>query len=91
MTAGVMLPLVQALPASLGEGLHEDSWETLRMLANSATLRWASLLFIATMAVYNLTGGWRWGGGGVGGVGAAREAGRLANAFARGAHAALAR
>ena len=52
----VMLPLVQLLPASLGEGLHEDSRDTWHMLAHSAQLRWAAAAFVACMALYNVAG-----------------------------------
>eukprot|EP00887_Chlorella_sp_A99_P006374 scaffold3.g6374.t1 len=52
----VVLPLVQALPGAEGEGVHEDSRETLFMLAHSRQLRLVTLVFVVGLAVYNLAG-----------------------------------
>lgn len=59
----LLLPVVQVLPGREGAGIHEDSWDTLAMLAASPALRAAALVSVATMAVYNVAGGWVKSGG----------------------------
>ncbi len=56
LTLGLVLPIAQLLPGREGGGIHEDSWESLHMLAGSAPLRWAVGLTLLTVAVYNVTG-----------------------------------
>ena len=57
LMAALMLLLAAALPGEEGEGLHENTRDTLAMLAHSAPLAAASAAFILAMAVYNLAGG----------------------------------
>ncbi|PRW60118.1 glycosyl hydrolase isoform A [Chlorella sorokiniana] len=56
LTLGLVLPLAQLLPGREGGGIHEDTWESLHMLAGSAALRWAVGLTLLTVAVYNVAG-----------------------------------
>lgn len=54
---GVLLPVAQALPGAEGGGLHEDSLDSLVMLAHSRPLRLAAAASVACMAAYNVAGG----------------------------------
>lgn len=54
---GIMLPLVQWLPGAEGQGIHEDSIDTLVMLRNSWPILGAVLLVMCTNAGYNVAGG----------------------------------
>lgn len=53
---GLVLPAAQLLPGREGGGIHEDTWESLHMLAGSAALRWAAGLTLLAVAVYNVVG-----------------------------------
>ena len=52
----LMLPLAQVAPGPEGCGLHEDTRETLAMLAGSPQLRAACLATVAVMGCYNIAG-----------------------------------
>lgn len=52
----VVLPVVQLLPGAEGGGLHEDSIDTLHMLAGSHALRVAAAISLLSVAVYNIAG-----------------------------------
>lgn len=52
----VVLPLAQVAPGPEGRGLHEDTRETLAMLAGSPQLRAVAACYVACAAVYNLFG-----------------------------------
>jgi hypothetical protein len=54
--AVVVLPLMQLLPGPEGQGLHEDSLETLHMLVHSPQLQAAFGAYIAVISVYNIAG-----------------------------------
>ncbi|KAL4448425.1 hypothetical protein ABPG75_005644 [Micractinium tetrahymenae] len=53
---GAVLPLAQRLPGPAGRGLHEDSRETLRMLAASRELRLAAAAYVCVGGLFNLAG-----------------------------------
>jgi hypothetical protein len=53
---GLVLPLAQHLPGKEGGGMHEDSWESLHMIAGSRALQLVVALNIAGMSVYNVAG-----------------------------------
>lgn len=56
LTLGLVLPAAQLLPGREGGGIHEDTWESLHMLAGSGALRWAVAWTLLAVAVYNVTG-----------------------------------
>ncbi len=47
---------MQLLPGPEGQGLHEDSLETLHMLVHSPQLQAAFGAYIAVISVYNIAG-----------------------------------
>ena len=57
ITLCLLLPAVQWLPGREGGGVHEDSVDTLAMLAHSGPIRAAVLLYVLLMAGYNIAGG----------------------------------
>ena len=57
VTLCFLLPAVLWLPGREGGGVHEDSIDTLVMLAHSGTIRAAVLLYMLLMAGYNIAGG----------------------------------
>lgn len=57
--AGLVLPLVQALPGREGGGAHEDSWDTLAMLRHSGPLQAVTAASLVFLAAYNLAGALR--------------------------------
>lgn len=56
--AGLVMPLAQRLPGADGRGLHEDSWDTLHMLAHSGRLRAVAACYVGVAGAFNLAGGW---------------------------------
>ena len=56
MMTFIALPIANIVPESWGEGIFEQSIETCIMLSHSIPLVIASLVYIATVLFYNLTG-----------------------------------
>lgn len=53
---GVMLPLVQWLPGQDGQGIHEDSLDTLTMIRSTPVLMILLLTDMAALLAYNVSG-----------------------------------
>lgn len=54
MMVAVMMPLAYRLPGGEGEGLHEDSWDTLAMIKNSVALRGVLATDMLALLAYNM-------------------------------------
>lgn len=58
LMTGLVLPVVYFLPGEEGQGLHEDTLETLHMIANSPgnVLALVLLVDVFALCMYNLSG-----------------------------------
>lgn len=56
LTVGLLLPLLALMPADAGRGLHEDTADTLVMLANNPTLAAVLVADLVAFCALNLSG-----------------------------------
>eukprot|EP01025_Chloroclados_australasicus_P033081 TRINITY_DN3360_c0_g3_i2.p1 TRINITY_DN3360_c0_g3~~TRINITY_DN3360_c0_g3_i2.p1 ORF type:complete len:541 (+),score=49.39 TRINITY_DN3360_c0_g3_i2:204-1625(+) len=56
MMIGILLPIVSALPGEEGNGIHEDTLDTLHMIAHSNTIPYILGLDMFALMAYNWTG-----------------------------------
>ncbi|GAB4821846.1 hypothetical protein N2152v2_008892 [Parachlorella kessleri] len=56
LLAGIVMPIMQNVSGPEGQGFHEDSLESLHMLAHSRPLLIGFVTYIAVIAIYNVAG-----------------------------------
>lgn len=56
MMLGVMMPIAYFLPGPEGEGIHENTLDTLTMIGNSKALQTILAIDMAALLLYNMSG-----------------------------------